>query len=280
MKNILNNLGGALGGALGNSGLADKLQSTLGSVTGGQGGQAGQAGASGGQSGQSQGGAAIPGLGNINLSNLNLGGMLGSAAVGGLLGALLGGKGAKKLAKGALVVGGTAAAGALAWNFYQKWSQSKVSAETVSVPGQQPQAPGQAAPTGWPTALETPQQAALPPAENTALLLLEAIIFAARADGHIDEEEKAHIQNAVAGLFPGQDMSALLDHLLSKPIDPNALAARVTNAEEGRDLYRLSCTVITVDSFMERSYLDGLAQALRIPEADKEALEREAAEAK
>ncbi len=112
--------------------------------------------------------------------------------------------------------------------------------------------------------------------DTTGLILLEAMVFAARADGHIDEEEQAYIRNAVESLFPEKEMALILNDLLQKPIDPNALAAKVNNPEEAADLYRLSCAAIEVDSFMERSYLDGLAQALRIDEAQKTALEQEA----
>ena len=56
------------------------------------------------------------GLGGLG----GLGGLLGSAALGGLFGALMSGKTARKVAQGALMAGGTAAVGALAWKFYQK----------------------------------------------------------------------------------------------------------------------------------------------------------------
>ncbi len=192
-----------------------------------------------------------------------VGGLLGSAAVGGLLGALFTGKKTKKIAKGALKVGGTAVVGALAWKFYQKWSQNKDESTTQMQPQQY-------------TIPQPPQNAPLTPADTTALILLEAMVYAARADGHIDEEEKVTIHNAVQVLFPGQQMVEILDALLEKPIDPVSLASRVCNAEEARDLYRLSCAAINIDSYMERSYLDGLANALQLNETDKVSLEQEA----
>ncbi len=234
-----------------------------------------------GSTGESIKGAVQSGTNAVQNNLGGLGGLLGSAAVGGLLGALFTGKSTKKIAKGTLMAGGTAAAGALAWKFFQKWSQTQVQEDTTTPPssGQNYQS-GQTQPTaidgGW---TAQPQQA-LPPADNTALLLLEAMVFAARADGHIDDEEKTNIHNAVQELFPGQEMTTLLDNLLQKPIDPMALAQRVTNVEEAHDLYRLSCAAITVDSFMERSYLDGLAQALRIDATYKVTLEQEAEAAK
>lgn len=229
MKNILDALNGNGGLKAGLGNMGDTLKNTLQNV-----------------------GAGSPG---------GIGGLLGSAALGGLLGALFTGKSAQKIAKGALVVGGTAAAGALAWNFYKKWAQG-----------------GQADGANAAPAAESPAshaQGALPPAENTALLLLEAMVFAARADGHIDEEEKSRIQDTAASLFPGQSMTGLLDGLMNRPIDPAALAARVRDPEEGRDLYRLSRAVVNVDNFMERSYLDGLARALNIGADEQARLEKE-----
>ncbi len=207
-----------------------------------------------------------------------VGGLLGSAAIGGVLGALFSGKKAKKMAKSAVLVGGTAAAGALAWNFYQKWAQNKNAAPTSSqnqfntapcAPNQFGDAPAAVTQAPAPAPASTVE-------DTTALILLEAMVFAARADGHIDEEEKAYIHNAVESLFPDQEMSSVLDQFLNQPVDPMSLARKVQTPEEAQDLYRLSCAAIEIDSFMERSYLDGLAKALNIEEAHKNKLEQEA----
>ena len=53
------------------------------------------------------------------------------------------------------------------------------------------------------------------------------MVFAARADGHIDDKERANIHNAVESLFPGRDMAQVLDTLLNKPLDPASLASRI-----------------------------------------------------
>ncbi len=208
-------------------------------------------------------------LGNVGsmakekLQNANtggIGGLLGSAAVGGLLGALFTSKSTKKVAKTAIKVGGAAALGGLAWSFYQKWSQSSTTVmQTEQSSYQQASSPK-----------------ALAPAQNTALLLLEAMIYAARADGHIDEEERNSIHNAIEALFPNQEMAEIVDAFIQKPIDPHSLASRVVNKEEGFDLYRLSCAAVNIDSFMERSYLDGLANALSLSKEEQRQLEEEA----
>ena len=91
-----------------------------------------------------------------------VGGLVGAGALGALLGSFM--------SKGALQNAALIGAGAVAWNFYQKWSQSQKENQPVEpAPAQQPVA--------------TVAPAALDP---TARLLLRAMVFAARADGHID----------------------------------------------------------------------------------------------
>lgn len=134
MKDLFNQISNGLGGL---GGLGDKLNGALG----------GQQKADA-PSGQGTGNA----LGDMVKSAGGLGGLLGSAALGGLLGTLMSGKTARKVAKGALMVGGTAAVGALAWKFYQKWSGANGAA-----PQGQPAEPApsaQSAPSGWPAELQ------------------------------------------------------------------------------------------------------------------------------
>ncbi|MEG2172176.1 MAG: DUF533 domain-containing protein [Desulfovibrionaceae bacterium] len=265
MKNIFDTLTGSLQG----SSVGEKLSNAMGTAH---------------MSGMGEKiSGALGGQGSLNtLGNLGgIGGLLGAGALGGLLGTLMSGKTAKTVAKGALVVGGTAAVGALAWNFYQKWSQNAAPAQQAdqTIPPQSVPAP---IPSGWSAQLTPPPAAAiaLPPADSKALLLLQTMVFAARADGHIDASEQEHIHKAVSTMFPGRDMAALLDSLLDSPLDPSVLAAQVQNAEEAHDLYRLSCMIVSIDHFMERSYLDGLAAALHIPADLKAQLEQEVLQAK
>ena len=176
------------------------------------------------------------------------------------LGALLG----SFMSKGALQNAALVGAGAVAWNFYQKWSQSQKEGQ-----------PAEPAPVQQPVAAVAPAEL-----DPTARLLLRAMVFAARADGHIDATEQDRISKVVAQMAPGQDTNALLGQLLNAPIDPAALAAEIRSAEQGEDLYRLSCMIVDIDHFMERSYLDALAAALKISEARKGQLEEEARQAK
>ncbi|MCH5277163.1 MAG: tellurite resistance TerB family protein [Desulfovibrionaceae bacterium] len=209
-----------------------------------------------------------------SLARNNRADMLGAGAVGGLLGALLG-RGGRDLAGTALTLGGTAVAGTLAWNFYKKWAARNA-------------APGAPAPAGWNAGSVSPSKSAPAPGadssgqgagEDSAALLLEAMVFAARADGHIDETERARIDQAVRQMFPDQDLAALLDPLMTRPIDPRALAGRVRSPEQARDLYRLSCAIVDTNQFMARSYLNGLADALGLGSEERARMEAEAAAA-
>lgn len=210
-------------------------------------------------------------------SSGGLGGMLGSAALGGLLGTLLSGKTGRRVAGGALMAGGTAAAGAMAWKYFQKWVDGNTS-HTTAAAGTDVVRPGLAEPVMRSDEDAAHKTAAAAP-NDSALLLLEAMVFAARADGHIDETEKANITKAIESLFPNQDVSGVFSALLDKPLDPEDLAKRVHSHEQGCDLYRLSRMIITPDQYMERTYLDGLARALNLTLEERAALDKEAEDA-
>ncbi len=259
MKDLFNKLGAQLNSQFGND-VKDKIGGMLGGLTQNSPAQSVRNGISG------MAGTAARGAGDIANAAGGFGALLGSAAFGGLLGTLMSGKTARKVAKGALVVGGTAAVGALAWKMFQKWSGSSSGAQASAAPAAQPALTAPAA------------QAALPMQDDSARLLLEAMIFAARADGHIDDDEKAHIREAAARLFPGQSADALVAQSLERPLDPGALAARVRNREEALDLYRISAMITGGDHFMERSYLDALAASLGIAPGEKAALDAQVME--
>ena len=58
-------------------------------------------------------------------------------------------------------------------------------------------------------------------------------------------------------------------------LDPVRLAQSVKNEEEALELYFLSCAAIDIDHFMERSYLNALGDALKIPHDVREGIEKD-----
>lgn len=180
-----------------------------------------------------------------------LGGLLGAGALGAVLGNFASGDLLKNVA--------LAGAGAVAWNFYRKWAA-----------GQQEQAPTE----------ERRPAGALPAADPTAELVMRSMIYAARADGTIDASERQRMDKVLETMLGGQDVGATLDALQNETIDPAKIAAQTRTPEQAEDVYRLSCSVIDVDHFMERGYLDALAQSLGIGNARKGELEAEASQAR
>ncbi|MBO4301331.1 MAG: tellurite resistance TerB family protein [Desulfovibrio sp.] len=192
-----------------------------------------------------------------------MGGLLGAGAIGAIL--------AQILPKGAVNTASLAGIGAVAWNFYKKWAQQQASGQTEQTAAQG---------SGWDDLFGESRQVDKAVADPTGMLLLRAMIYVAKADGHLDDIEKGRIEMMLQQMYPGQDVSVMLDYFTKETVDPAVLAREVQSREQGEDLYRLSCLIVDVDNFMERSYLNGLAQALGLDETTRNTLEREAEEAK
>ena len=227
-------------------------------------------------------------------------GLLGAAGVGGLLGALFGGsKNVQRTAKNVAVIGGSAALAALAYKMYQNWSQGKNGqpAAPQGAPygagqgyGNQDYA-GQGAPYGAGqgaqqgaagdpfAAYNAQQQAAVPMlSDNVGKLVLKAMIFAARADGHIDPKEQEVILSTAHNVTNDPNFNQLIREYLNEPLNPRSLASQVSSQAQALDLYRLSAAAIVADHPAEQQYLAALAQALNLDQGTKLQLDQEAAQ--
>lgn len=98
-----------------------------------------------------------------------------------------------------------------------------------------------------------------------ACLLIMALVFAAKSDGHIDATEQQRIKENVHELQLGAEAETWIQDAINQPLDPALLANGVKNEEEALEVYFLSCAVIDIDHFMEKSYLNALSQGLKIP---------------
>ncbi|MFQ0977538.1 tellurite resistance TerB family protein [Vibrio campbellii] len=168
---------------------------------------------------------------------------LGAGAIGGgLIGMLMGSKKSKKMAKkmgsGALKVGGAAALGALAYKVYNDW-QSKQDAQGVN---------------------ET-----FDPDDNKhAKLILKAMIGAAKADGHVDQQEMARIEQALTEMGADDRVRQLVHQELHKPLDPAEIARLATSPQQASEIYLASLIVADEQNFMEKAYLQELAKQLNL----------------
>ncbi len=205
-----------------------------------------------------------------------LSGLLGPAALGGIAGALLTSSKGRKMAGNALLVGGGAVLAHTLWNKYKNRMQPPASTSPAAMQTTQMAQSFQPVTTGAALQANQTGQAGQADQANQAFSaygnppqaerFVRALVFAAKSDGHIDAKEAQAIRNSLSELNLGSDTEALIESAISEPLDPYILAKGVSNSEEALQLYLLSRSVIDVDHFMERAYLDALGKALGIPD--------------
>lgn len=180
--------------------------------------------------------------------------LLVPGALGGLAGLLVASKSSRKLltkyGTSALLVGGGAVAGSVLWNKYKDKVRTAHQGE--------PQFGQQSSPLDV----------------RTERLIL-ALVFAAKSDGHIDDKERAAIEQQLREAGVEEQGRALVAQAIEQPLDPQRLARDIRNEEEALEVYFLSCAAIDIDHFMERSYLSALGDALKIPQDVRDGIEQD-----
>jgi len=215
---------------------------------GGAGGLGGLGGLLGGLLGGSSGGAGggLGGLGNV------LGGMLGGTSTGNPGGMPQGRSGGVNYAM-------LASLGMMAFQAYQNWQRQQ-----NANPSQQ-------------QSLMTVDQLSGPEAEAHSHAILRAMIAAAKADGRIDEKEKAAIQAEIARHTDEPELQDWLDAEVRKPLD----AAEVAKSAQGdpavaAEMYLVSVMLVDDQQGTERTYLDELAYNLNLAPELQAHLEQQA----
>jgi len=155
-----------------------------------------------------------------------------------------------KYGTGALLAGGGAIAGSVLWNKYKD--------KVRNAHQDEPQFGQQASPL-----------------DVRSERLILALVFAAKSDGHIDDQERAAIEQQLREAGVEEQGRALVAQAIEQPLDPQRLAQGIKNEEEALELYFLSCAAIDIDHFMERSYLNALGDALKIPTEVREGIEQD-----
>jgi uncharacterized membrane protein YebE (DUF533 family) len=179
----------------------------------------------------------------------------------GIAAALLGTKTGRKIAGNVVTVGGIAAVAGLGYLAYKNYKS-----------GQSPQsAPQPAASASEPIALPPPDSAfslQSPQLSNDfALTLVRAMIAAAKADGHIDQSERANIMEKIHAVDLGAEAEAFIAEELANPVDLDDLVAAARTEEQKVELYTATRLTIDPDTRAERGYLDLLAGRLNLPDA-------------
>ncbi|TIR97820.1 MAG: DUF533 domain-containing protein, partial [Mesorhizobium sp.] len=111
-----------------------------------------------------------------------------------------------------------------------------------------------------------PSQAPQGEAEFT-LTLVRAMISAAKADGHVDDEERQKIADKLKLAGIGAEAEKFLLDELERPLDLDVLITGAKTDAQKVELYTASRLTIDPDTRTERGYLDLLAGRLGLPDA-------------
>lgn len=184
------------------------------------------------------------------LSNMGTG-----AAIAGVTALLLGTSTGRGLTGAAVKLGGLAAVSGLAYKAFQDWQAKK---------GEAPVDPGPVAHT-----LNGPQL------NQRSLVLLKAMLAAAKADGHIDENEQAKIDAYLQKLALNPEAYNFIKNELAKPLSAKEIAAGADSPAAAAEIYLTSLLAINMDNDKERQYLEELAKELKLsPELVSELLDQ------
>jgi uncharacterized membrane protein YebE (DUF533 family) len=99
------------------------------------------------------------------------------------------------------------------------------------------------------------------------MLLIHAMIAAAKADGEVDAAEMQGILGRLEQAGISAEERAFLMTELTRPLDLDALAARVADPALAPEVYAASLLAITVDTPAEEAYLRTLAEKLQLDAA-------------
>ena len=174
-------------------------------------------------------------------------------ATGAILAAMLGTGIGRELTGSALKLGGAAAVAGLAYKAYQNYQAGKT-----------PEVATPSAPEALPPVDGTDFEIVNDGAGKTvfALSLVRIMIAAARADGHVDDAERAAILDRLRLSGINQDIEAFLAEELSQPTDLDGILAAAQSEPEKVELYTAARIAIDPDTRAERGFLDLLAGRL------------------
>lgn len=163
------------------------------------------------------------------------------AMAAGALALLLGTSVGRKLTGAGIKLGSLAAVGGVAYNAFQKW-QSQQAAPIANA--------------GTPLTELVGDEGS-----KRGQVLLTAMIAAAKADGTVDDQEKAMITQQLEKLNLGDTANQLLTEI-NKPLDIKAVAAGADSPTTAAEIYLISRTIIDMNNEQERDYMAKLAQEL------------------
>lgn len=215
---------------------------------------------------QMPGGSGSIGKKGTDLMGIAKGSPLTTGAIAAVL---LGTKTGRSIGGNALKLGGLAVIAGLGYQAYKNYQAGQKPEPTQSLPELLPP------PKDSPFSTE-PQAVS----NDFALSLVRAMIAAAKADGHIDAQERSRIMDKVHLSGLGSEAEAFIEAELAKPIDLDTLVSAAKTEEQKVEIYTASRLTIEPDTRTERGYLDMLAGRLGLPDALVDHIEATVASAK
>ncbi|HOW74570.1 MAG TPA: tellurite resistance TerB family protein [Candidatus Competibacteraceae bacterium] len=167
------------------------------------------------------------------------------ATLAGVAALLLGTSAGRGVTGVAVKLGSLAAVGGLAYKAFQDW-QAKQEGTPVDL--------GSSV-----TALSGPQL------DKRSMALLRAMLAAAKADGHIDDQEQGRIDAYLQKLNLDPEALHFVKNELAKPLNVKEVAAGADSPTAAAEIYLTSLLAINIDSDQERAYLEELAKELKLP---------------
>ena len=193
------------------------------------------------------------GLFNTARQRVESGDPMAIGGLGALAGLVLGGK------RGAVGTGALAFLGSLAYAAIKK-SQSAAAGPA----GATPEALEKNAPLGL-RQPQTPQEEE--ELQTVALLVIRAMVNAAKADGRIDGGEMSRIMGRLKEAGADDEAQTFMIGEMQKPFDPEGLIRDVNklgSPEVAVEVYAASLLAIEIDTPTEREYLAKLASGLNL----------------
>jgi uncharacterized membrane protein YebE (DUF533 family) len=191
------------------------------------------------------------GMGGRN-QRFDTSGGIGAGGIGGVLGSLGGigaAGGSQSLSRGRSAGGLSGAVGGGALGMLAGLAISAMQNRQGKTPMQ-------------PTGSGSPDKSEGAVSENSAMLLIRAMIAAANADGQIDKDERHRITQKLEEGGIDSDDRAFVEQELRAPQSLDTLIQQVHGQEEAGQVYAASLFAISVDKESERSYLKYLADRL------------------
>ncbi|BBF91978.1 tellurite resistance TerB family protein [Blastochloris tepida] len=174
------------------------------------------------------------------------------ATLGGLAALLLGTRAGRDIAAGTAKLGGLAMIGGLAYKAWQNYQAGKPIIDMGA--GVEP--PPERSAFG-----ETADAAA---DQQTALLIVRAMIAAAAADGVVDQAERQSIVGGLSRAGLGAAETSFLEGEFAKPLTADALVVQVPSPEVAAQVYTAARLAINPDNAAETGFLARLATGLKL----------------